>query len=346
MRLRAPVPDDAPAVLAVLVAREMADLGMADDALGDVLDEWRGSDLDLAEDARAAETPDGGIVAYVVVRRPGTLTAVHPDHEGRGIGTRLLDWDALGEPGHAEPDYEELPFDHPLWVLYSSGTTGLPKPIVHGHGGVILEHLKTLAFHQDLGPGDVFFWYTTTGWMMWNFLAGGLLVGATLVTYDGSAAFPGADALWQITEQEAVTYFGVGAPYLLACTKADLAPGRDLDLSALRGLGSTGAPLPPEGYHWVYGQVKADLILGSFSGGTDLCTGFVGPCPLLPVRSGVIAGRCLGAKVEAFDPAGHPVVGGVGELVITEPMPSMPVGFWNDPDRTRAKARRGTPAAG
>jgi acetoacetyl-CoA synthetase len=162
--------------------------------------------------------------------------------------------------------------------------------------------------------------------MMWNFLAGGLLVGATLVAYDGSATFPGTDALWRITAQEAVTYFGVGAPYLLACAKAGLAPGRDLDLSALRGLGSTGSPLPPEGYQWVYDQVKTDLILGSFSGGTDLCTGFVGPCPLLPVRSGVIAGRCLGAKVEAFE---------VGELVITEPMPSMPVGFWNDPDRAR-----------
>ena len=280
----------------------------------------------------AAELP--GLAAVVMV---GGARALAPDRGSQGTpdGPQLLGWDALGEAGRAEPDYAELPFDHPLWVLYSSGTTGLPKPIVHGHGGVVLEHLKTLSFHQDLGPGDVFFWYTTTGWMMWNFLAGGLLVGATLVTYDGSATFPGADALWQITEQEAVTYFGVGAPYLLACTKADLAPGRDLDLSALRGLGSTGAPLPPEGYHWVYGQVKADLILGSFSGGTDLCTGFVGPCPLLPVRSGVIAGRCLGAKVEAFDPAGHPVVGEVGELVITEPMPSMPVGFWNDPDRTR-----------
>ena len=174
--------------------------------------------------------------------------------------------------------------------------------------------------------------------MMWNFLAGGLLAGATVVAYDGSATFPGTDALWRITEQEGVTYFGVGAPYLLACAKAGLAPGRDLDLSGLRGLGSTGSPLPPEGYQWVYGQVKTDLILGSFSGGTDLCTGFVGPCPLLPVRSGVIAGRCLGAKVAAFDPAGQPVVGEVGELVITEPMPSMPVGFWNDPGGTRYAA--------
>ncbi len=253
---------------------------------------------------------------------------------------RVLDWDDLGQPGAsppalAEPDYTDVPFDHPLWVLYSSGTTGLPKPIMHGHGGIVLEHLKTLSFHQDLGPGDVFFWYTTTGWMMWNFLAGGLLAGATVVAYDGSPTFPGADALWRIVAEEQVSYFGVGAPYLQACAKAGLTAGRELDLSALRGLGSTGSPLPPEGYQWVYRAAKSDLILGSFSGGTDLCTGFVGPSPLLPVRSGVIAGRCLGAAVEAFSATGKPVIGEVGELVITEPMPSMPVGFWNDPDGTR-----------
>jgi acetoacetyl-CoA synthetase len=299
----------------------------------------------------AAELP--GLAAVVLVvgapggsggpgaAGPGQAAADGAGGDGAGGdagGPRWLDWDGLGAAGRAEPDYVDLPFDHPLWVLYSSGTTGLPKPIMHGHGGIVLEHLKALSFHQDLGPGDVFFWYTTTGWMMWNFLAGGLLAGATVVAYDGSATFPGTDALWRITEQEGVTYFGVGAPYLLACAKAGLAPGRDLDLSGLRGLGSTGSPLPPEGYQWVYGQVKTDLILGSFSGGTDLCTGFVGPCPLLPVRSGVIAGRCLGAKVAAFDPAGQPVVGEVGELVITEPMPSMPVGFWNDPGGTRYAA--------
>jgi acetoacetyl-CoA synthetase len=250
-----------------------------------------------------------------------------------------VDWRDLGADARpAEPRFEDVPFDHPLWVVYSSGTTGLPKPIVHGHGGIVLEHLKVTSFHQDLGAGDVFFWYTTTGWMMWNFLLGGLLAGATIVTYDGSATYPGPDVLWRIAQDDEVTYLGVGAPYLMACAKAGLAPGRDLDLSALRAVGSTGSPLPPEGFRWVYDGVKPDLVLGSFSGGTDLCTGFVGPCPLLPVRSGMITARCLGAKVEAFDPGGTSVSGEVGELVITEPMPSMPVGFWNDPDRARYTA--------
>lgn len=226
--------------------------------------------------------------------------------------------------------FEDVPFDHPLWVVYSSGTTGLPKPIVHGHGGIVLEHLKALSFHQDLGPGDVFFWYTTTGWMMWNYLIGGLLVGSAIVMYDGAPA-----DLWDIAAGTGVTYMGVGAPYITASAKQGLSPGRDLDLSRLRGIGSTGSPLPPEGFAWVYEAVRSDLLLGSFSGGTDLCTGFVGPCPLLPLRAGVIQCRGLGASVRAFDDDGKPVVDEVGELVITEPMPSMPVGFWNDADGGR-----------
>ena len=245
-------------------------------------------------------------------------------------------WEDLGASGRQrEPEFEEVPFAHPLWVVYSSGTTGLPKPIMHGHGGIVLEHLKALSFHQDLRPGDVFTWYTTTGWMMWNYLAGGLLAGLTIVLYDGSATFPETDRLWRLAAEHGVNYLGVGAPYLVACMKAGLRPGRDCDLSALRAIGSTGSPLPPEAFGWVYEQVKHDLLLGSFSGGTDLCTGFVGPCPLLPVRSGVISGRCLGARVEAYDEDGKPVIGQVGELVITRPMPSMPVGFWNDPDGVR-----------
>jgi acetoacetyl-CoA synthetase len=261
-----------------------------------------------------------------------------------GSPVRELRWDALPtgdpatDPATAPAEFEEVPFDHPLWVLYSSGTTGLPKPIVHGHGGIVLEHLKSMALHQDLGPQDVFFWYTATGWMMWNYLVGGLLVGATVVLYDGSATHPGTDALWRLADEAGVTYLGAGAPYLLACMKVGLRPAADHDLTRLRGVGSTGSPLPPEGFRWVYDAVATegkDLILGSYSGGTDLCTGFVGPCPLLPVRAGVISGRCLGASVEAYDAAGRPVTGEVGELVITRPMPSMPVGFWNDPGGRR-----------
>jgi acetoacetyl-CoA synthetase len=231
-----------------------------------------------------------------------------------------------------------VPFDHPLYILYSSGTTGLPKPIVHGHGGILLEHLKIHALHHDLGPGDRFFWYTTTGWMMWNYLVSGLAVGATIVLFDGSPAHPDLSALWRLAAEEGVTYFGTSAPYLMACRKAELRPREVADLSRLRSIGSTGAPLPAEGFRYVYDAVAPWAHLESVSGGTDVCTAFVGAAPLVPVWEGEISCRCLGAAVEAYSPDGRPLTGEQGELVVTQPMPSMPVAFWNDPDGSRYRA--------
>jgi acetoacetyl-CoA synthetase len=234
--------------------------------------------------------------------------------------------------------FEAVPFDHPLYILYSSGTTGLPKAIVHGHGGMLLEHGKMLALHHDLGPADRFFWFTTTGWMMWNYLVSGLLVGSTIVLFDGDPGYPDLSALWKMASELGVTYFGTSAPFLHACLRAGLEPGRAFDLSRLRGVGSTGAPLLPKGFEWVYENVGRNLRLGSESGGTDVCTVFVGASPLVPVWAGEISCRCLGAKVESFDASGRPVVGELGELVLTEPMPCMPVGFWNDPSGERYRA--------
>jgi acetoacetyl-CoA synthetase len=247
-----------------------------------------------------------------------------------------MSWGALLAEGRgAELSFERVPFDHPLWVLYSSGTTGLPKAIVQGQGGILLEHLKKLHLHVDAHPGDRLFWFTTTGWMMWNFLVSGLLTEAAIVLHDGNPGHPDMDTLWDLAGRAGVTMFGTSAAYISACMKAGAEPGAGRDLGALKSVGSTGSPLSPEGFDWIYEQLGADTWLFSTSGGTDLCTAFVGGVSILPVYRGELQARALGAAVEAWDEEGNPVTGEVGELVVTEPMPSMPVGFWGDEDGSR-----------
>jgi len=251
---------------------------------------------------------------------------------------KAVSWDEVMQTSHEGLDFLPVPFSHPIWVLYSSGTTGIPKAITHSQGGVLLEHLKYLAFHNDVHPGERFFWYSTTGWMMWNFVQASLLVGGTAVLFDGSPNQPDMNVLWEFTEKAQIHHFGTSAPYLVACMKRELSPGRQFDLSHLRSIGSTGAPLPPEAFDYAYQHIKEDLWLCSMSGGTDVCTAFVGGCPLEPVYLGEIQCRSLGCALYAFDDDGQPLVDEVGEMVITKPMPSMPIYFWGDENMQRYRS--------
>ena len=267
---------------------------------------------------------------------PGLAGAVHIPALGTAAPDGMIGWDELTSEA-AEPEFTPVPFSAPLWVLYSSGTTGLPKPIVQSVGGIVLEHLKSLRLHWDLGPGDRFLWFTTTGWMMWNFLIGGLLVGATIVLFDGSPGHPDLMTLWRLAQRHRVSLFGMSAPYVAACQKAGLRPSTELDLTAIGAIGSTGSPLSTSGFRWIHDEVGKDLQIASFSGGTDICTGIVGGAPTVPVWMGEISCRALGAKVESYSPTGESLLDEVGELVITAPMPSMPVFFWGDEDGSRLR---------
>jgi len=292
---------------------------------------WNGKKIDSLE--RAAEVVRSAPTIERVVVVP--FLAEKPD---RSLLPEAMLWEEALVNDADSIDFAQLPFDHPLYILYSSGTTGAPKCMVHGAGGTLLQHAKELLLHTDLRREDVVFYYTTCGWMMWNWLVSALFAGASVVLYDGSPAWPDAGVLWRLAETLDISVFGTSARFIELCRKEGVHPGRECDLSRLRALLSTGSPLSVEGFEWIYREVKAELQLASISGGTDLVSCFMLGSPIDPVYPGEIQKRGLGMKVEAWSEEGKPLVGAKGELVCTAPFPSMPVRFWNDPDGSKYRA--------
>ena len=277
------------------------------------------------------------VVSEMVFRLPTLQKVVVLDQGKLDTTVVICRWEEVLQR-EAKLQFARIPFGDPIWVLFSSGTTGQPKAITHGVGGVLLEHFKYLVLMNDVRPGERFFWYTTTGWMMWNFLQASMLAGATPILYQGSPTYPNDLALWDLADQAKINHFGTSPTYLMHLNKQGLLPNQSNDLSSLRSIGSTGSPLPPAMFVYVYQHIKKDIWLCSMSGGTDVCTAFIGSVPGAPVIKGEIQGAALGVSLRAFDESGHAVRNEVGEMVITQPMPSMPIYFWNDPEGKRYRS--------
>ncbi|MBL7832149.1 MAG: acetoacetate--CoA ligase [Saprospiraceae bacterium] len=283
--------------------------------------------------------PKWDVISEITTRIDSIEVVVNVPFIGQEYPTSLKDkivnWDLAIDGQSENLSFTALPFNHPIWVLYSSGTTGVPKAITHSNGGTLLEHLKYLSFHNDVKPGEKFFWYSTTGWMMWNYTNAALLAGASIVLYEGNPAYPDLGVLWKMAEETGLNHFGTSAPYLVSCMRKGIEPGAQFNLQNLRSISSTGSPLPPEAFDWVYKHIKSDIWLCSMSGGTDVCTAFVGGCSIKPVFQGEIQCIALGCDLKVFDDDGFEIINEVGEMVIVQPMPCMPVYFWNDPQFVR-----------